>query len=263
MKSILVFFVVFLSLSLHSFSQETNTAAKDWGFSITPYGLLAFNATDVGGTKIRQSFDDLVNATNAGFQVVAEARYKRFYLSFDGTFASLGNVSEGSILKTDLEIIQNILDFKFGYNVYQNFNFSEDEVLNGWMLILNAGVKYWKNDVRFKYSISHEDSVLDSGNINQVQDWTDLMIGLKTKFYISKKFLLSTEFNVGGFGIGDASKFAYDFIYLNSFKVSKLITINAGFRNFMYRRVDKSTDGDLKTKVNVFGPLIGASFILL
>ena len=32
---------------------------KEWGFSISPYAWLAGQATDVGGEKIRQSFNDL------------------------------------------------------------------------------------------------------------------------------------------------------------------------------------------------------------
>ena len=66
----------------------------------------------------------------------------------------------------------------------------------------------------------------------------------------------------GGFGIGNSSKFAYDFTYLNAFRVSRLITINAGFRNFRYRRVDGEGADELETRVNVLGPFLGVSFFL-
>jgi len=88
------------------------------------------------------------------------------------------------------------------------------------------------------------------------------MIGMDVKFVISKKFMLSVGGNIGGFGIGNSSEFAHDFTYLNSFKLSKLIIIIAGFRSFRYKRVDGIGDEELKTKVNVLGPVLGVSFVL-
>lgn len=238
---------------------------KNWQLNITPYGLLAFNSTDVGGTRIRQSFGDLASITNAGFQLAAHARYKRLHLFFDGTWAVLGEKPDSSnkILNLDLEVVQNILAFKFGYTAFEDFSFQEDEILSGWSLTPTIGTKYWKNDINLKYTLSFDDQILDSDKINKGLAWWDLMIGVNTNFYISKKFMLSVGLDVGGFGIGNASKFAYDFVYMNSFKVSELITVNAGFRNFMYRKSDATPDGNLDTKVNVLGPVIGASFTLL
>lgn len=95
------------------------------------------------------------------------------------------------------------------------------------------------------------------------QDWWDLMIGAKTKFVLSDKFMLGVNFNVGGFGIGNSSKFAYDFVYINSFRVLDWMSVDAGFRNFSYERLDgEGTDDELTTNVNVLGPFLGVSFIL-
>ncbi|MEC3908301.1 hypothetical protein VOI54_14825 [Tamlana sp. 2201CG12-4] len=233
---------------------------SDWDFSITPYGLFAFNSTDVGGTQIRQSFNDLNSITNAGFQLAAHTRFKRFHLFFDGTWANLGDKTSNAGLKIDLEIIQRIFAFNLGYNVYENFHFKENEVLKGWRLIIDFGAKYWKNDLFLNYSLSHNDNILLNGTLNQLTDWWDLMLGAKADLHISNKFSLNVSMDIGGFGIGNSSKFTYDFLYLNMFKVSKLITINAGFRNFNYKRSDVSSSESLDTNVNVFGPLIGASF---
>jgi hypothetical protein len=74
--------------------------------------------------------------------------------------------------------------------------------------------------------------------------------------------LLVSWISLGGFGIGNSSNFAYDFTYLNAFRVSRLITLNAGFRNFRYRRVDGEGDSELETRVNVLGPFLGVSFII-
>ena len=72
-----IFFLLALLITYSSWSQEKvqadfqkSSEAKDWGFSVTPYALLAAMSTDVGGESIRQSFNDIASITNAGFQVV-------------------------------------------------------------------------------------------------------------------------------------------------------------------------------------------------
>jgi len=87
------------------------------------------------------------------------------------------------------------------------------------------------------------------------------MLGVKARIILSRKRLLGVYGSGGGFDIGNASKFSYDFLYLNTFKVSKLISITAGFRSFRYDRVDESGETESETTVRVTGPLLGASFV--
>ena len=233
--------------------------AKKWGFTITPYALLAAQSTDVGGEKIRQSFSDLSSMTNAGFQVITSLRYQRWTLSWDGTFATLGVEEMQGPLAIDTEIIQRIHDFKLSYLVYHNFEVSEGNVLDGWSLELSAGGKYWKNDVDVFYSLVINDNPVLEDSFVELQEWWDLMIGVKTRFVISPKFLLGVNYNAGGFGIGDASKFSHDFTYINSFKVHRHLLVNAGFRGFRYKRVDGEGEEELETVVSVLGPMLGVS----
>ena len=89
------------------------------------------------------------------------------------------------------------------------------------------------------------------------------MLGVKTKFVLSDKVMLGVNFNVGGFGIGDSSKFAYDFTYVNNFRVLNWMSVNAGFRSFSYKRVDdKGTPDEFNTTVHVLGPFLGVSFMI-
>lgn len=275
-KITFTFFVLFVSLR-PSFGQETSDKYQevgnmdDWGFTVTPYALLAAQSTDVGGEKIRQSFGDLSSMTNTGFQIIASARYKRFVFSFDGTFASLGSdvSSSGSLVSTDisLTIKQRILDLKLTYMVYDNFEINGSDVIKGWSIEVGGGGKYWSNDVGLNYKITlykpFQENEIIEGSDTIPQEWWDLMVGLKTKFVLSDKFMLGVSFNVGGFGIGNSSKFAYDFTYVNNFRVLDWMSVNAGFRNFNYKRSDdQGTEDELTTKVNVLGPFLGVSFIL-
>lgn len=236
-------------------SEESN---KKWRFSVTPYALLAAQSTDVDGEAIRQSFDDLSSITNFGFQIVSTIKYDRFSLSLDGTFANLGAEGDLGPIDVNLSIDQIIFDTKLGYRVYDNFELSNDQAIKGWSLDLTLGGKYMLNDVNLSYNITLPDPLDDiSDNFNKKLEWWDLMVGINTKFIVSPKFLVSVAYNAGGFGIGNSSKYASDFTYINSFKVQKHILVNAGFRSFGYDRID---DG-VNTNVKVLGPLLGVSAI--
>ena len=235
---------------------------KNWSFTISPYVWLAGNATDVGGEKLRQSFNDLASLTNFGFQMVTSARYKRFTASLDWTYAHLGAELGNDALIVDAHIYQWIVDPKLGYIFYDKIDYDEKNVIAGWSMEANIGAKYWVNDINIDYSLLIFDNIPIDGSIGEKQGWWDLMLGLKTKFVLSKSVLLSVGADVGGFGIGNSSKFAWDFAYSNTFKVSKLLMITAGYRSFRYNRIDGTGEDELKTKVNAYGPFIGVSFVL-
>ena len=261
-------FIVLFALVLSGLQAQINNQdfneeedQKDWSYSFTPYALLASQSTRVGGEQFSQSFGELSSLTNAGFQFFASVRYKRFGLSIDGTFANLGTVAAEGPIDLEIEIEQKIYDLEASYAVYSTFETEENRVIDGWSLYFLGGAKYWRNGVIIDYSFSIDDAPIFEDTIEQPQDWWDMMLGVKTTISLSERVLLSSWIKFGGFGIGNSSKITHDFVYLNAFRVSKLITINAGFRNFRYRRVDGEGDAELETRVNVLGPFLGLSFI--
>jgi hypothetical protein len=262
-----LFAALILTLQLlYSQDAESDFASvnqrKDWSFSITPYAWLAGNATDVGGEKLRQSFNDLSSITNFGFQMTTTGRYKRITAVLDWTYAHLGSSLNNEFLNVDANIYQWIVDPKVGYIIYDRIDYKEENVIAGWTLEATLGAKYWSNDINVDYSFEIIEDRPIEGGISELQDWWDLMIGLKTKFILSKSVLLSVAADVGGFGLGNSSKLAWDLAYANTFKVSKLLMVSAGYRTFRYNRIDGEGSSELKTKVNVHGPFLGVSFVL-
>ena len=255
-------FLLIVFSALNATAQDAHPMGDEednkWGFHITPYALLAAQSTDVDGEKIRQSFNDLSSITNAGFQLSTGVRYKKFLLSLDGTYADLKGGISSTLLNVDVNITQYILDAKLGYLIHSSIHLdAKDEVIRGWSLEANLGVKYWKNDVNIKL-----DGLIDE-NIPELQEWSDIMVGVKSRFILNRKVFLGITGSIGGFNLYEsASKLSWDFTYANTFVVSKHVWITAGFRTFRYNRTDGEGDAAVNTKVAVLGPILGLSIVL-
>lgn len=230
---------------------------KPWTFKIAPYAWLAGTSTDVGSEKIRQSFNDLTSLTNFGFQVVMQAKYKKWSLSSNLTYAKLGTQIEESILLIDFEIDQIILDTKLGYTIIDKMDFG-DNVIRGWAMDVTLGALYWSNDINVDVDLNSNLPIPGFPvQINDKQQWTDLVVGTNFRIIFSKTVSLGVTANIGGFGIGNSSDLYFDFTYVNTFKVSKLLTVVAGYKTFNYKRVDGTGSDELKTNVKTFGPMLG------
>jgi hypothetical protein len=237
--------------------------ADGWRFNVSPYALLASQSTDVAGQALRQSFDDLSSMTNFGFQLAASVTYQRWSLSFDGTYADLGSTADKSVIELDLNIKQYMADLRLGYVIVNKVDYGdESSVVRGWAMDVNAGAKYWENDVTLGYRIAVGDTPLViEDEFTTRQSWWDPMIGVKARIFMNRSVLLGLYGSIGGFGIGNASDLSTDFIYTNTFKVSRVISVTAGFRSFHYDRTDGQGDDEVTTKVRVLGPLLGMSFV--
>ncbi len=259
---IISFFPVLPAQDQETIDRDYEQKENNWRFIISPYAWLAGQATDVGGEKLRQSFNDLVSLTNMGFQLNTQVMYKNWILTADGTYASLGSGSKEGVIQVDLDINQYMLDMRLGYLLYSSLiQESRKSIIRGWAMEVNAGAKYWENDVRLDYTIQIGNLPPVEGRLKEPQAWWDLMLGIKARIFLSRRVLLGLYGSGGGFGVGNSSTFSYDFAYTNTFKVSNLISITAGYRTFHYNRVDGANENELKTEVTCFGPLIGVSFI--
>ena len=263
---IIFFLLIFLSLqSLAQNEEVKKVEQKDKVlFAITPYALLASQSTDVGGQKIRQSFNDLSSITNTGFQLIGSIHYKKFSFTYDGTFAELGVNDGNDFLEINATINQNISEFKFGYAIFDQYLKNiENKAIERFRIRLTASAKYWKNDINVKADLISP----ISGNVTEVldltenQEWWDLMVGTDISLQVSPRFFVEIGANIGGFGIGNSSDISHNLIFVNTFKVHKHILVNAGFRSFRYKRTDGEGVDELETVVNVQGPLLGVSFV--
>ena len=228
---------------------------RDWSFKIAPYAWLAGNATDVGGEKIRQSFNDLTALTNFGLQVIALARYKKWSLSSNLTYAVLGDELEEGPLNIDFSVKQIILDSKIGYTLIDKIDFGDD-VIRGWAMEATIGAIYWVNDVNVDVDIPIDIPGFPV-NVNEKIEYVDLVFGTNFRIILSKSVLLGVSANIGGFGIGNSSDLYWDLLFVNTFKVSKFLTVTAGYKTFTDKTTTGEGENEIKTNIKTFGPLLG------
>ena len=112
---------LFLSLaSLSHADTDANAAERsEWRFVIAPYAWLAGTGGTITTDGVDQEFDlsfsDILDLTTGGFQLYAQARYKRFYIAFDGTWAKLGHGEELLGGRIDFTVDQIIAEVQGGY----------------------------------------------------------------------------------------------------------------------------------------------------
>ena len=271
-KTFLIIILILNCSNLYSqqeIKEETGTAntdfidkekRKDWTFKLAPYAWLAGTATDVGSEKIRQSFNDLTSLTNFGFQMLAQAKYKKWSLSTNLTYAKLGDaVKEGPLL-IDFAVNQIILDTKLGYTLIDKIDFGDD-IIHGWAMEATIGAIYWSNDINVDVNVPIDLPGFPV-NISEKLKYVDLVVGTNFRIILSKSVLLGLSANIGGFGIGNSSTLYWDLSFVNTFKVSDLLTVTAGYKTFTDKTVSGEGVDEIKTDVKTFGPLLGVAFNL-
>ena len=237
-------------------NKETVATRSDWGLSFTPYAWLAGQSTDVDGTQLRQSFNDLASITNIGFQGRMMVSWRKLFFAADWTYADLSSTTEVGRTAIDLELKQNILDMKFGALVYDSTTPEQDGGVEVWTGI---GGRYWDNRVDFTITTQ---PILPGGSVtvdtaNTGQSWWDPVLELGFRFPVTPTVGFVILATGGGFGIGDASDYMWDANFSALFQLSRRLTITAGYRVFKYDRTDGTGDEAVRQTVTVSGPIIG------
>lgn len=241
------------------FEAEAKPAAeKDWGLAITPYAWFAAQSSDVGGTALRQSFNDLASLTNLGFQMRLVARWRWLVFTADGTYADMGSIQEIGRTTVDMTLDQYILDLKLGGRVNDTRTAAQDGGVGIWAA---AGARYWDNKV--EYTITTQ-PVFPGGEVrvetgSTGQTWWDPVLGLHLHFPVTPGVGFLVKATGGGFGIGSASTYMWDAEFVALFRLARRFLLSAGYRQFKYDRTDGSGENEVRQVVTVIGPALGLS----
>lgn len=239
--------------------EDAAAGAGDWGLAITPYAWFAAQASDVNGTALRQSFNDLASITNLGLQARVIARWRRVLLTADWTYANQSSNAEIGRTAIDMSLEQHILDMKIGGKVYDSRVAAQT---GGVAISVSGGARYWDNTVD---AVTTTRPILPGGTpvVNTTataQSWWDPVVGIALHFPVTPKVGFLVRATGGGLGIGNASSYLWDAEFVALFKLSRRLMISAGYRQFKYDRTDGSGEDEVRQTVTVTGPAVGLSF---
>ena len=234
-------------------------------FLVAPYGWLAGNSgkvvTNGVETDLDFSFDDITKHVTGGFQLYTEARWRGWFIAFDGTWAKLGTDLDLTLATIDIDITQRIFDVRVGREI---FRCSRDGALDPccepyrrWVVAdAFIGARYWytRTDVTYQ-------GILGRVRQNTAKDerW-DPFVGMRFGFDVTRRWGLGVRADVGGFGIGDAAQLSWQVAGFASYDVTRWLHLVLGWRA-LYSDTIEGT-GTIRNGAALLqhGPIIGGGF---
>lgn len=210
-------------------AQTGASAPDDWEFALTPFLWASGMDGTVGLAGQQADFEasaqDLIKQLDFAFMTNFEGRGGRWSFSIDFEYTDLGKdvtVENANVAAQNprLDMKMTIVEGDVGYQVANSV-----DVLGGVRTVsASAGL------------------VTDTGTLTEVDGgFTDPIVGARFRRNISEKFWVNVRGDVGGFGAG--SDFSWFVGAAGGFRVSKLISLDFGYRIWDF---DYESDDDLK-----------------
>jgi len=238
---------------------------RNWRFHVAPYAWLAGTAgtivTEGDETDIDIPFSEFSSRANGGFQVEAEARYKRVFVAFDGTWAQLGEREQRRLFRTDVGIGQRLFDVRLGYEVYRrDLDGDLGPCCEGWGRRVVAdvflGARYW-------YTKS---TLLVTGPRGRVWEkestderW-DPFLGARIGFDLTRHWGFALRGDIGGFGIGGAAQFTWQVTAALGYRLTRRISLLGGWRALAFDTIEGSGSQRNGQSLTQQGPILGLRF---
>ncbi len=258
----------YLSDPSRAAAQSTSQPAKsDWGGSLIIYGWLAGVKGTVagdGGTEIDIPFETFFDLTDAGFQMYAEVRWRKWFIGFDGTWAKLAIDREGTLLDLQVSIRQKIFEVRFGYRVFERTLEAPAPAREGksmrWgrAVAVDAfvGARYFYTRIKATTTPIVGSPIV----VEDLDERIDPFFGARVGWQFAQRWALIVRGDIGGFGIGDAAQFTWQFSANVAFRITRRIDVFVGYRLLSYDTITGSGDDESGTDLLQHGPQIGASY---
>jgi hypothetical protein len=242
--------------------------AGEWSFIIAPYAWLAGTGgtivTDGEETDFDLSFDDILELTTGGFQINAQARYDRFFLTFDGTWAQLGHGEELLGGRIDFAVKQTIVELQGGYRLigpaFQSASPDTRPYLPG-AVALDAyvGVRYWRTDLSLDVDLPGLPPLIPPTQtaISETDEWYEPLVGARFGIGLTEKVGVAINGNLGGFGIGDAAELTWTLNLFVDWRFGRKWSAAFGWRTQSVNDISGTGAERNGSEIVTTGPIVG------
>jgi opacity protein-like surface antigen len=220
--------------------------------------------TDRGSASMHVSFSDLLKNLNVAGMLRARAQLDKFSIVFDGEYMDLESDREHRTIRLgprgNLEIDANakaeldmwIMELNGGYQLFQTrspYAVGDASPMH-FTTELYGGARYYSMKPSIDVNIGNF-----SNTFGERTTWVDGVVGLRFGMDLSKTVNFGVQGDVGGFDIGNSSKFSWSQITSLGWDVTDSMRIYLG-----YKFLDWKKDlGDSKYKIQLRGPFLASS----
>lgn len=234
---------------------------SDWNFVVSAYGwMTAINGTaaiDGHEVDIDVPFEDILNNMDGFFECYLEAGWREWYAAFDGTWLILGGDIDTRLVDAGIKFEEDIYDIRAGYHFYMRDLTEADESGKAdWKRSAVGGVfvgaRYWDT------AITVADTTLTgkTGSTTVESDRWDAFIGVDGAWDFTRRWNLSGRGDIGGFGIGSSSRFAWRLNAEIGFRFLHYLTAGLGYRVMSYNTIEGEGEEENGMDLTLHGPII-------
>lgn len=194
-----------------------------------------------------------------------EAWKGKWGLTFDGVYFDLGldgsfeGTSGGTSFALDIDVKLGMADFGLAYRLFdQRFGENCRQKLT---FEPYGGLRY----AYLKQKADLDVTIIGVGSpgitLGKSEDWVEPFFGGHILWDLNDKMAINVRGDVGGFGIGSASRLTWNFVAVVDYKLSKKVSLDAGYRilDIDYSRGSGSDKFALDAKLK--GPVIGLTIL--
>lgn len=194
-----------------------------------------------------------------------EAWKGKWGLTFDGVYFDLGldgsfkGTSDGTSFALDIDVKLGMADFGLAYRLFdQRFGENCRQKLT---FEPYGGLRY----AYLKQKADLDVTIIGVGSsgitLGKSEDWVEPFFGGHILWDLNDKMAINVRGDVGGFGIGSASRLTWNFVAVVDYKLSKKVSLDAGYRilDIDYSRGSGSDKFALDAKLK--GPVIGLTIL--
>jgi hypothetical protein len=241
-------------LSLQS-ARAGEHVSGDWQFSIAPYmwAIAASGDATVEGTKadVDLEFSDIWDALNVAVMVEATVRKNRFGAYVNPLYAQLEWQEPRLDATLDMAVVELGGFYRLGPWHLDSQGGASAPVL---VTDLYAGGRYTYLNVKLKGRKRLEGFSADGD-----RDWVDPIVGLRTLWYLSRRWTLSATGDIGGFGVGSDITWQARGLVGYNFNLwgEDNASVFGGYRGLSWDYAEGSGGNKFEWDVTFHGPLFG------
>ncbi len=233
---------------------STETDSDSWQFTVAPYlwmvGIHGDQTVKGFEASVDMDFGDLWSDLDFAGQLKGEAWKGNLGLFLDGTWLKLSTDESVGPIKLDVDMRVGIVEAGAMYRVYEMPLGAEGVPDDRKLAVqLLAGARYWYLKAK-----------LDTGpiEVENSRDWVDPIIGARLITDITERARVLLRMDIGGFGVGSASEFAFNATAMFGYKMTEQWTLAGGYQ---VMTLDKGSGSDpFQSDLTFYGPIFGVGY---